>query len=233
MIILLKWHEIHDNGLSSSSVTAGNLRSVQDPTPRAAPVWEDKPQTPDFNWNFNFPQKKWGFGSGTGLDPLVQPQKTHPNLSQQREDISIHHLYPTAPGNDLRTTGSRLNLHFTSKKREKYIHEGRMGWTIIIWNQVSPSVTHSSPSAGTSRLPRLTPSGLQQGWAGITETLWKPRLDGSSEILHGVSVSDTASGLNDRTHQQEGEELTVTNTRIIKFVCYTYTATNCFTKKAK
>lgn len=144
MIILLKWHEIHDNGLSSSSVTAGNLRSVQDPTPRAAPVWEDKPQTLDFNWNLNFPQKKWEVGSGTGPDPLVQPQKTHPNLSQQREDISVHHLHPAAPGNDLQTTGSRLNLHFTSKKRGKYIHEGRMGWTIIIWNQVSTILTHSS-----------------------------------------------------------------------------------------
>lgn len=163
MIILLKWHEIHDNGLSSSSVTAGNLRSVQDPTPRAAPVWEDKPQTPDFNWNFNFPQKKWGFGSGTGLDPLVQPQKSHPNVSQQREDISIHHLYPTAPGNDLRTTGSRLNLHFTSKKREKYIHEGRMGWTIIIWNQVSPSVTHSSPRRWDQQAPQAHPLGFTAG----------------------------------------------------------------------
>lgn len=74
-----------------------------------------------------FREKRGGLGSGTGLDPLVQPQKSHPNLSQQSGDISVHHLHPTAPENDLQTTGSRLNLHFTSKKRAKYIHEGRMG----------------------------------------------------------------------------------------------------------
>lgn len=39
---------------------------------------------------------------------------------------------------------------------------------------------------------------------GITETLGKPRPDGSSEIIHRVSVSDTASALNDGMHQQEG-----------------------------
>lgn len=97
MIILLKWHEIHDNGLFSSSVTAGNLRSVQDPTPRAAPVWEDKPQTLNFNWNLNFPRRSGVLGSVTGPGALVQPQGDHPNLFQQREDISVHHLHPAAP----------------------------------------------------------------------------------------------------------------------------------------
>lgn len=38
------------------------------------------------------------------------------------------------------------------------------------------------------------------------ETLGKPRPGGSSEILHRVSVSDTASGLNDGMHQQGEEE---------------------------
>lgn len=39
---------------------------------------------------------------------------------------------PSAPrtprtANDLQTTGSRFNLHFTSKKKGKYIHEGKGG----------------------------------------------------------------------------------------------------------
>lgn len=42
-----------------------------------------------------FPRKSGWLGSGTGLDPLVQPQRTHPNLSQQREDISIHTFTPS------------------------------------------------------------------------------------------------------------------------------------------
>lgn len=80
------------------------------------------PRHLSFNWNLNFSRKSGELGSRTGLDPLVQPQKTHPNLSQQSEDISIHHLHPTTLGNDLRTTGSRLNLHFTSKKKEGEVH---------------------------------------------------------------------------------------------------------------
>lgn len=110
-----------------------------------------------------FPEKRGGLGSGTGLDPLVQPQKSHPNLSQQSEDISVHHLHPTAPENDLQTTGSRLNLHFTSKKRAKYIHEGRMGWTIIIWKQVSTILTHSSHQCWEQRALQAHTLGLTAG----------------------------------------------------------------------
>lgn len=187
MIILLKWHEIHDNGLSSSSVTAGHLRSVQDPTPRAAPVWEDKPQTLDFNWNLNFPQRKEGVGLWFS-----------PKAPTQSVPTERGHRHPppwsTAPGNDLPTTGSRFNLHFTSKKkRGKYIHEGRMGWTIIIWNQVSSTVP---PRCREQRALQARSLGWQHGWAHGTP--------GSSEIIHRASVSDTASGLTDRTHQQEG-----------------------------
>lgn len=60
------------------------------------------------------------------------------------------------------------------------------------------------PAPGPAGSPGSHPRSDSTTRTGITETLGKPRPDGSSELIHRVSVSDTASGLNDRTHQQEG-----------------------------
>lgn len=44
-----------------------------------------------------FPRKSGVLGSVSRLDPLVQPQRTHPNLFQQREDISHHQYFTLQP----------------------------------------------------------------------------------------------------------------------------------------
>lgn len=56
------------------------------------------------------------------------------------------------------------------------------------------------PQPGASGLSRLPAQDWHHG------NPWEAEANGSSEIIHRVSVSDTASGLNDGMHQQEGEE---------------------------
>lgn len=72
----------------------------------------------------SFPQKKGGLRPGIRADPtpvatrpLLRPQEPIRISLSQRRDGRIHQLHPAAQVNDLQTTWSRLNLHFTSKKR--------------------------------------------------------------------------------------------------------------------
>lgn len=75
-------------------------------------------------------------------------------------------------------------------------------------NYLKPGFHHSDPqlppALGRAGSPGSHARFYSMTRTGITETLWKPRPDGSSEIIHGVSVSYTASGLNDVTHQEGG-----------------------------
>lgn len=82
-----------------------------------------------FHLDSNFPQRKRVFRSGTragssaccdeapGSDP-TDPSKPHCH-KKQKKDFRIHQLCPAAQVNDLQTTWSRLNLHFTSKKKKR------------------------------------------------------------------------------------------------------------------
>lgn len=75
-------------------------------------------------------------------------------------------------------------------------------------NYLKPGFHHSDPQLPPALGPAGSPGPHARFYSmtgtGIMETPWKLRPDGSSEIIHGVSVSYTASGLNDVTHQQEG-----------------------------
>lgn len=85
----------------------------------------------------NFPQRKRVFRSGAragssacrdtalGSDPK-DPSKSHCHR-KQKKDFRIHQFHPAAQVNDLQTTWSRLNLHFTSKKRESTYMRGERG----------------------------------------------------------------------------------------------------------
>lgn len=117
MIILLKWHEIHDNGLYSVQILSSVIywqsilllfRTMQDHTHRSTFVWKEKSKTMDFNLILVFPSV-WLFNSHFKSIQLSCSKK-------QEKEFRIYRPHPIPQVNDLRTTWSRLNLHFTSKK---------------------------------------------------------------------------------------------------------------------
>lgn len=165
-MIILKWHEIHDNGLYSvqilSSVIHGQsvlpvFRTVQDHTHREAPFWKDKSETLGFNLILIFPRKSGFSGLGLGLHPApaamrpsVQTQRTHPNLTVTRNRKRISEYTNCVPQHKGMTfeqlEAGWIYILLQKKKKKgggKYIHEGKMGWTTIIWNQVSTIFTYS------------------------------------------------------------------------------------------
>lgn len=164
MIILLKWHEIHDHGLYSVQILSSVIRrqsvlplfrTVQDHTHREAPFWKDKSKTLDFNWILFFPRESGFSGLGLGLDPapaalrpLGQTQRTHPNLTATRNGKRISEYTNFVPQHKWMTfkqleAGWIYILLQKKKEKVKYIHEGKTGWTTIIWNQVSTIFTYS------------------------------------------------------------------------------------------
>lgn len=143
MIILLKWHEIHDNGLSSSSVTTGNLSSMlRIPHPEQHQSGKTNPRHWILTGILIFPRKSGVLGSVTRLDPLVHPKEPTQTCSNRERTSATTNTSPCSLRNDLRTTGSRFNLHFTSKKKGEVHTWGENG---VNNNYLKPGFHHSDP----------------------------------------------------------------------------------------
>lgn len=110
----------------------------------------------------------WGVGLCDWAGCLGSAPKNPPKLVPTERGHQRPPPSPCSPGMTFKQVGAGWIYILLQKKRGKYIHEGRTGWTIIIWKQVSTIVTHSSQQPGASRLSRLAL------WARPGLASWKP-----------------------------------------------------------
>lgn len=168
MIILLKWHEIHDSGLYSVQILSSVilrqsvlplLRSVQDDPHRAAPCWKDKSQILEFNSILIFPRKRGVWGLGLGLIPHLcqwgpwsdpkNPSKSHCH----REGIAEYtNFIPQHKWMTFKQLEAGWIYILLQKKREVHTW-GERGWTTVVWTQVSTLLPTVATSVWLGRAP--------------------------------------------------------------------------------
>ena len=153
-IILLKWHKIHDNGLYSFHALSSVIHrqsllplfgTVQDHarTQRSA-LGKDQSETPHCNSILIFPRERGFSGLGRALDParaarrpLGRTQRTPPQPPVTRNGERTAEHTDLIPQHQWMTFEQReagwiyILLQKKKKKKGKYIHEGKMGWTIL------------------------------------------------------------------------------------------------------